>query len=102
VTAPTPSLRDAALMALIDAYADTAAVNGVRSPWAQMARTSVVVELRAALALPKPIERQPLTDVILDELCEKKLLSRASLRQFIRDIEAALGIGPASKQDGGR
>ena len=35
----------AELMALADTYADTACVNGIRSAWAQMARTALEVEL---------------------------------------------------------
>ena len=35
----------AELMALADTYADTACANGIRSAWAQMARTALEVEL---------------------------------------------------------
>ena len=35
----------AELIALADTYADTACVNGIRSAWAQMARTALEVEL---------------------------------------------------------
>lgn len=35
----------AKLMALADTYADTACANGIRSAWAQMARTALEVEL---------------------------------------------------------
>lgn len=33
------------LMALVDTYADTSTTNGIRSPWAQMARAAVESEL---------------------------------------------------------
>ena len=39
------------LMALIDAYADTSAVNGIRSQWAQMARGKVELALKQLPAL---------------------------------------------------
>ena len=56
------------LMALVDAYADTAAVNGIRSQWAQMARGNVELALKlrpapqehaqpAAVAAPKGLEQ---------------------------------------------
>ena len=41
----------AELMALVDAYAETAAVNGIRSQWAQMARGRVELVLKQ---LPAP------------------------------------------------
>lgn len=41
----------AELMALVDAYAETAAVNGIRSQWAQMARGKVELALKQ---LPAP------------------------------------------------
>ena len=44
-----PSVAE--LMALVDAYADTAAVNGIRSQWVQMARGKVELALKQ---LPAP------------------------------------------------
>lgn len=41
------------LMALVDTYADTACVNGIRSGWATMARASIegeLIKMRAAEA----------------------------------------------------
>lgn len=51
----------AEVMALVDAYADTAAVNGIRSQWAQMARGSVEVALtqRVASAPAHPADGVP-------------------------------------------
>ena len=48
------------LLALIDTYADTAAVNGTRSPWAQMARGAVDVALREFIKSPEPVDLAPI------------------------------------------
>jgi len=56
------------LMALVDAYADTACSNGIRSGWAQMARAAVEAALIKERAQPAPaaspapvVAREPLT-----------------------------------------
>lgn len=41
------------------------------------------------------VQRKPLTAEQLDDLCEKQLFSRASLKEFSRTIEAAHGIKAA-------
>lgn len=56
------------IMVLVDAYADTSVVNGIRSGWAQMARASIQAELlqqfyttpqKPAAAEWMPIETAP-------------------------------------------
>lgn len=50
------------LMALVDTYADTSYVNGVRSGWAQMARANVEKALMDLRATPiSPAEPTPST-----------------------------------------
>ena len=51
----------AELMALVDAYAETAAVNGIRSQWAQMARGKVELALKQ---LPAPQAQADARDAI--------------------------------------
>ena len=54
-----PSVAE--LMALVDAYADTAAVNGIRSQWAQMARGKVELALKQ---LPAPQAQADARDAV--------------------------------------
>ena len=57
----------AELMALVDAYAETAAVNGIRSQWAQMARGKVELALKQ---LPAPQAQADARDAALLDFIE--------------------------------
>lgn len=61
------------MMSLVDAYADTAAVNGIHSSWAQMARASIdgalIQRLESTQATPAhPAEGVPAPATVVDAL----------------------------------
>ena len=69
----------AELMALVDAYAETAAVNGIRSQWAQMARGKVELALKQ---LPAPQAQADARDAEQERWMEiGKAIERACIDQ---------------------